>query len=129
MSLASAIGKDDMVLLLQHVPHLKYLELNCNPPSGINSNNIQTLITLSATSSLVPGLEQVVFDYDTDFDFQLLVTMIKSRCQVIRAVEIGNIDLVTYKKLDPQVSMIGPLEALELAHNLDIWIAEVDSEG
>lgn len=62
----------------------------------------------------------------TYFNFRLLVVIIESRCQVLRADEIANIniDMITYKKLDPHMSMIGPLQALELAYDVDVLIAE-----
>ncbi|KZP28564.1 hypothetical protein FIBSPDRAFT_244231 [Athelia psychrophila] len=121
ISLAVAIEKDDMALLLQVLPYLVHLNLSCKPISGINSNNLLMLLTRSATSFLVPQLEHLVLDYDNDFEFELFFDMIESRRRVaektpetiahrnrLRAVDICNIG--------PDVSLDygvkGPLDAL-----------------
>lgn len=79
VSLAVAIGQDDMALLLQLLPDLAHLNLRCWPISGINSNNLIMLLTHSATSFLAPQLEHLVLDYDKDFEFQLFFAMMESR--------------------------------------------------
>ncbi|KZP16957.1 hypothetical protein FIBSPDRAFT_41453 [Athelia psychrophila] len=82
ISLAVAMGKDGMAMLLQLLPDLAYLNLHCDPISGINSNNLLTLLTRSATSFLVPQLEHLVLDHDDDFEFQLFFDMMDSRREI-----------------------------------------------
>ncbi|KAF7986359.1 hypothetical protein HWV62_35368 [Athelia sp. TMB] len=76
--LTQAIDVDDMALLLQRLPDLQYLDFQCNPISGINSNNIQKLLTCSTASFVLPQLTYLILDYDEDFDFDQLITMLKS---------------------------------------------------
>ncbi|KZP16954.1 hypothetical protein FIBSPDRAFT_41305 [Athelia psychrophila] len=122
VSLAVAIRKDDMDLLLHLLPHLAHLNLHCNPISGINSNNIAILMTRSATSFLVPQLEHLVLDYDKDFECQLFFDMMESRHGIdekipgavaqskhLRAVEICHFG--SDRLLDHGV--MGHLDALE----------------
>lgn len=79
ISLAVAIGKDDMALLFQHLPDLAYLDLHCNPISGINRNNILMLMTRAVNSFFVPQLEHLVLDYNEEFEFPLFFDMIEPR--------------------------------------------------
>ena len=76
--LTQAIDVDDMALLLQSLPDLRHLDFQCNPISGINSNNVQKLLTRSTAPFLVPRLECLLLDYDEDFDFQQFIAMIES---------------------------------------------------
>ncbi|KAF7976704.1 hypothetical protein HWV62_5865 [Athelia sp. TMB] len=97
ITLVDVIGKEDLTLLLQHLPDLSILSINCTSHCGTQSNNVQELITDSRAYCLVPRLTTVTFDYDEDFDFQLLFTMIESRYKLennISAVRKAAINVV-----------------------------------
>ena len=134
ITLVHAIGKEDLALLLQHLPDLNRLSVNCKNQCGTHSNNVQELITDSKAHCLVPRLTFVTFDHDGDFDFQLLFTMIESRYKLendISAVRKAAINVVEIrgKNLPAEDSLVySRLEELELAADeLEVWFSSEQS--
>ncbi|KZP24626.1 hypothetical protein FIBSPDRAFT_951029 [Athelia psychrophila] len=84
INVASAVGQDNLALLLAQTPDLESLKFNCYLSMGIISNMVLDLLLVSSssTSRLVPNLTIIYLAYDKDFDFHLLLNMIRSRWKI-----------------------------------------------
>ncbi|KAF7973014.1 hypothetical protein HWV62_16400 [Athelia sp. TMB] len=76
----SAVGTDDVALLLQHTPCLRILEIHMG---GATSNIVlQALAIRSGATYLVPQLQALFIHYDGGVDLQLLADTILLRCKL-----------------------------------------------
>ncbi|KZP09107.1 hypothetical protein FIBSPDRAFT_1052001 [Athelia psychrophila] len=103
IEVVDGIGQEEVVLLLQHMPNLEYLDCNSYCTAGVTSNNILKALTCSSSSFLVPKLNSVFFEHDEDFNFQLLLNMVESRWQIKDFTQMSVCGIESIEMLDREL--------------------------
>lgn len=114
IELEDEMDKDDLAELLHHTPNLEHLAMTCINDTGINSSDIQCLITyMAGDDCLVPRLQSIVVEHVAGyFSSQDFLDMIESRWRLDSGGKLGGpIKRITYVELRHvhSLSMFSPV--------------------